>query len=340
MAKLSTFPALHRLEGRSVLLVGDGPRLAGRLALLAEFDVPTALVCPTSDRAVAVPPAKPQVTWIRCAFDPADVAGRALAFAASDDDAVNARVAEAARRARVPVNVADHPALCDFDVPAIVNRAPVVVAIGSAGAAPVLAQRIRARIDGSLSPRLGRVAIIAAGLRGTVSHALRQPGRRRAFWRWFIDGPAAGAILAGDEATGRRLALEALNATTAASRAAPGCVWVVDGNPGAADLMTLRAQRVLGDADVIVHDPGVPDAIAAMARREAVRVEPDDCADVLVEHARAGRHVVWLTAADAPSTSERAALDALRAAHIAFEIVPAVSTGSRGAKASGPAMAA
>ena len=237
--------------------------------------------------------------------------------------------------ANIPANAVDSPDLCDFYTPAIVNRAPVAVAITSTGAGPVLAQKLRARIEAMLPTRLG---------------ALAQPRRffpRRRRTR-AAEGPAAPALLVGllrrprRRCGARRPDRRGAPARFAAAhasrrRADSGFVWLVGAGPGAADLLTLRAQRILQEADVIVHDALVPEAVVAMGRRDAERIDvgkrkghhsasQDEINALLVREAAAGRRVVRLKSGD-PLVFGRAGeeMAALRAAGIPFEIVPGVT---------------
>src|SRR5690606_20341957 len=142
------------------------------------------------------------------------------------------------------------PELCDFFTPALVNRAPVAVAIGTEGAGPVLAQMIRAQIDRMLPPSLGRLAMLAASLRDTAAMLLPRGVARRGFWRAFFTGAPARAFERGDAAGAR----DAANGLLEAGGRAEGHIALVGAGPGAEDLITLRAHRLLMEADVIVHD--------------------------------------------------------------------------------------
>lgn len=270
MASFASLPICYAVAGRRVLLAGDGERLLQKARFLRRCAAATILFAPQEDAALRDLAAEAGWTLVARMPQAADLADCALAFVGSDDPARAAAIAALARAAHVPVNVVDAPALSDFTVPAIVDRAPVAIAISTDGAAPVLAQRIRAAIERLLPPGLGRVAEFAAGLRATVRARLGDAGARRDYWAALFDGPAAEAALAGDAALARRHALRALDGAADARRA--GKVFLVGAGPGAADLLTLRAQRVLQTADVIVHDELVPDAIVDLGRRDARRV--------------------------------------------------------------------
>lgn len=335
MTRLSMLPVSYAVAGRRVLLAGDGERVLQKARfLLRSAAVPTLCV---PDPAPALRDLAAEASWTLVERMPeaGDLDGCALAFVGSDDPERESAVAALARGARVPVNVVDRPDLSDFAVPAIVDRAPIAIAISTDGAAPVLAQRIRASIERLLPPGLGRVAQLAASLRATVRSRLPEAAARRDFWANVFDGEPATAALAGDAARARRLALRALDAATGEPRA--GKVFLVGAGPGASDLLTLRAQRVLQEADVVVHDDLVPEEVLDMARRDARRIavgkrKGRDGANqaqinaLLVELARDGLRVVRLKSGD-PAIFGRAGeeLDALRAASVAAELVPGVT---------------
>jgi uroporphyrin-III C-methyltransferase/precorrin-2 dehydrogenase/sirohydrochlorin ferrochelatase len=307
MARFAALPVSYAVAGRRVLLVGDGARALQKAQFLQRSAAAPALFAPDGDDALAGLAAA--AGWSFAARLPAaaDFDGCVLAFVGSDDPARAAAMASLARACRVPVNVVDDPALSDFAVPAIVDRAPVAIAISTDGAAPVLAQRIRAAIERLLPPGLGRVAELAAGLRATVRARLADAGARRDYWAALFDGPAAEAALAGDAALARRHALRALDGAAGARRA--GKVFLVGAGPGAADLLTLRAQRLLQEADIVVHDDLVPAGVVGMGRRDARYIPVGKrkgrhgttqaaINDLLVSLARDGARVVRLKSGD------------------------------------------
>lgn len=339
MTALRSFPVSFAVAGRPVLVIGDGERALRKLRLLVRTQARLVLHAAAPIAELAEFAAAHAVTL---RSDPPALAARdeaALAFIALDDAAQEAALAACARAAGIPVNVVDRPALSDFAVPAIVERAPLAVAISTDGASPVVAQRLRARIEQLLSPGIGRVAELAGALRAAAARHLPDPARRRRFWSALTDGPAADAATRGDRVAARRLAIRALHAAARddGARDAPGKVYLVGAGPGSPDLLTLRAQRLLQDADVIVHDALVPDDVVAMGRRDARRIAvgkrkgrhsaaQHEIDSLLVELARTGQTVVRLKSGD-PSVFARAGeeIAALRAAGIDYEIVPGIT---------------
>jgi len=293
------FPIFLDLRGRRALVVGDGEAAARKAALLRRAG------------AEIVPAAR---------FDAADLAGCALAVGAGADEGDLQALSAAARAAGVPVNIVDRPDLCSFIMPAIVDRDPITVAVSSGGAAPVLARLIRARIEAAVPPAFGRLAALAEMFKADIRRHLPDLAARRRVLERLFTGRAADLVFAGREDAARAEFSRAL----AGDAPAGGMVFLVGAGPGAADLLTLRAQRLLGEADVIVHGSDVTGAVLDLARRDAERIAAGgpEIAALLLSLGRAGRRVVWLVAGEAPSSAEEA--QALTDAGVAFEVVPGV----------------
>jgi len=335
---MRSFPVFLNFDRKPPLVVGGGELAATKVRLLlkraptvdlaadAEALVPE-LAGLVAARLVAVLPVNPGIDQLR---------GRPLIVSATADDAEDARVAAIARALGVPVNVPDRPELCSFALPAIVDRGEVTVAIGTSGAAPVLAQRLRAWLERELHPRLDAVAKLAAEFRGRVAERLPAGPTRRQFWEGVFDGPAARAALDGDEGEARRLLIEAIELAAHAGPA-KGRVLLVGAGPGDPELLTLKAVRALKSADVILYDHLVGDDVLDHARREAelipvgkckgaASVSQDEINALLVERALAGQAVVRLKGGD-PFIFGRGGeeLAALRAHGISVEIIPGIT---------------
>ena len=308
-------PLFFDLKGRKVVVVGEGPAADRRAALARSAG---AEVQQVSDVEVA------------------DLRGAAAAFVATGDADRDAAARGVAKSIGVPVNVADRPNLCDFILPAIVDRDGVVVAISTGGASPTLATALRGRIEAALPERIGALARLAATFRAQANALIVDPSRRRAFWRRLVEGPAARLALAGDDAGARRTALSELDA--ARRHLAPlGIAHIVGAGPGDPDLLTLKAAQLLQEADAILHDDLVPPAILARARRDAEFVPvgkrkgraswaQEDINTELVRRVRAGQTVVRLKAGD-PFVFGRGAeeVEALRDAGLPVSVVPGIT---------------
>lgn len=330
---INAFPVFMRVAGRAVVVVGDGEEALAKARLMAQTSAVLKLVAERPSPEFAAFAADAGVEVLRVAYGPSLLEGAAFAFAATGNEALDRRIADDARKLGVPVNAVDRPDCCDFFTPAMVNRAPVVVAVGTEGAGPVLAQMIRARIDQMLSPALGPLASLAATLRDRVERLLPKGAARRAFWADFFAGAPARAMEVGHADEARAAAAELL----ARRRAIVGHVALVGAGPGAEDLITLRAQRLLLQADVIVHDALVPEAVVALGRRDAERIAvgkrkgcysktQSEINALLVSLARDGRQVVRLKSGD-PLVFGRAGeeMQVLRDAGISYEVVPGVT---------------
>lgn len=307
-------PLFFDLAGRRVVVVGSSPA-ARRRAELARSAGAAVYECETAS--------------------PADLKGSAVVFVATGgfDSDLDAQCA--ANAAGIPVNVADRPQLSDFILPAIVDRDEVVVAISTGGASPTLATLLRGRIEAMLPARFGAVAKLARTFRGQAN-ALIEPERRRAFWRRLIEGPAGWLALRGDEAGARRIVLTELDAARHETKPL-GIAHIVGAGPGDPDLLTLKAAQLLQQADVILHDALVPEAILDRARREAELVcvgkrkgraswAQADIEAEMIRRVRAGQTVVRLKAGD-PFVFGRGAeeVDALQAAGLPVTVVPGIT---------------
>ncbi|MER8517966.1 siroheme synthase CysG [Mesorhizobium sp. M0644] len=331
--KLNAFPVFMRVEGEAIAIVGGAEEALAKARLLAQSSAVLRIVSDETSPELLAFIAETGAAHIAEAYDAAHLNGAVMVFAASGDEALDRRVAGDARRLGIPVNAVDRPELCDFFTPALVNRAPVAIAIGTEGAGPVLAQMLRSRIDRMLSPSLGPLATLAASFRDTAERLLPKGNARRRFWSDFFGGAPARAVEAGELSQAHDAAVGLLLSKEPAS----GHIALVGAGPGAEDLLTLRAHRLLMEADVIVHDALVPEAIVAMGRRDAERLpvgkrkgchskSQAEINALLVELGHAGKRVVRLKSGD-PLVFGRAGeeMAALRDAGVAYEVVPGVT---------------
>ncbi|AFL52064.1 uroporphyrin-III C-methyltransferase/precorrin-2 dehydrogenase/sirohydrochlorin ferrochelatase [Sinorhizobium fredii] len=332
--QLSVFPAFFRVAQKSVAVFGNGDEAFAKVRLLLNTEARILAYADQPEPAFEAFLKDKGIEAVRGPFADHQVEGAVLVFAATGDAAADRVIVSAARERKIPANAVDQPDYCDFLTPALVNRAPVAVAIGTEGAGPVLAQMIRAQIDQLLSPSLGIVATLAASYREAVDRLIPRGVARRVFWRRFFSGPVADHVALGDLASARREASRLLDAADRIS----GHVWLVGAGPGAEDLLTLRAQRVMMEADAIVYDALVPQAIVDMGRRDAERLSVGkrkgchtksqaEINQLLVKLANEGKRVVRLKSGD-PLIFGRAGeeMAAMREAGISYEIVPGITS--------------
>ena len=332
--KLSTFPAFFNVAGHKVAIFGNGDEAFAKTRLLANTSAVIVVYGDALDASFKDWIDQRNISHVAAGYSIEFLNDSTLVFAATGDAALDARIVTDARRLKIPANAVDQPDYCDFLTPALVNRAPVSVAIGTEGAGPVLSQIIRARIDQMLAPSLGQLATLAESYRGIVDRTLPRGAVRRDFWRRFFSGSVSEQVENGDLPAARQAA-NTLLSNTGRNK---GHVWLVGAGPGAEDLLTLRAQRVLMEADAILYDALVPEEIVDMGRRDAERVSvgkrkgchsktQNEINKLVVDLARSGKRVVRLKSGD-PLIYGRAAeeMAALRDAGIGYEIVPGITS--------------
>ena len=326
------FPIFLRLANEPVLVVGGGAVAERKIDLLLRTSAQVRVVAPELVPGLAERAAAGEITYIAGEFSPEHLDGVRLAIAATDKHAINAWVARQAERRNIPVNVVDDRELSRFIVPAIVDRSPVVVAVGSSGDAPVLTRRLRERLESFLPQRLGALAKLAGKLRPTIKARIESPARRRKFWENFFDGTVAADVLAG-----RSVDAEEIASTLRTGDQYSGEVALVGAGPGDPGLLTLRALRALQNADVILYDRLVSAEVLDLARRDAERINVGKSAGaaqvsqaeintLLVQLAQQGKRVCRLKGGD-PFIFGRGGeeLEALAAAGVRFEVVPGVT---------------
>ncbi|MGH6948242.1 MAG: siroheme synthase CysG [Kiloniellales bacterium] len=339
------FPLFLDLEDRPVLLVGGGTAAAAKARLLIAAGAQLRVAAETPGEEIAALAADGRLSLARRSFVAADLSGVALAISASGEETLDRKVAGAARAANLPVNVVDSPDLSTFIMPAIVDRDPLTIAISSGGAAPLLAARLRAWLEARLPARLGALARFANEFRGAVKARIREAAGRRRFWERFFDGNLAERVLAGDEPEARSAMLSLVNRHR--DEGPTGLVQIVGAGPGDPELLTLKALRLIEDADAIVYDRLVAPEILGYARREAERFyvgktpgqHPHSQADIdalLARLAAAGKRVVRLKGGD-PFVFGRGGeeLSYLQARGIPVQVVPGITAATGCGAASG-----
>ena len=342
------YPVFLDLAHRSVAVSGGGATALPKLRLLLKTPARLTVYAAQPDPEVTALAEAGRVTLVRRAFGPGDAAGAALVYAANGDREEDYRVRDLARAEGALVNVVDDLVASDFITPAIVDRDPVTVAIGTEGAAPVLARAIKADLEARLPATLGALARIGGTLRA-AAEALPVGRPRRDFWAAFYlrEGPPA---LAEHGEAGAREALGRLLGDALHARPEPGRVVFVGAGPGDPELLTLKARKVLDEADVVIHDGLVPGPILELARREAVLVAAGktgfgpstpqaEINRLIIEHAGAGALVVRLKSGD-PTVFGR--LDeetqACDAAGVAWSVVPGITAASAAAASLGQSL--
>ncbi len=331
-------PIFLRLAGQPCLVVGGGEVAARKVNALLRAGARVTVVSPALVEELSALAESGRIAVRRKLFGSADLKASRLVISATNRRSVNEAVAAAAQARDIPVNVVDCPELCTFIFPAIVDRSPVVIAISTGGASPVLARLVRARLEAALPAAYGRLAGLAEAARQRVKAALPDARRRRRFWESVLQGGLAELIFAGRDDEAERH-FDRLLAAEAAGRADArmGFVSLVGAGPGDPDLLTLRALRTLQEADVIVYDRLVSPAVMRLARTDADRIDAgkassrhtlpqEEINQLLVRLARAGQRVVRLKGGD-PFIFGRGGeeVETLMEQGIPFQIVPGVT---------------
>ncbi|MEO0428029.1 MAG: siroheme synthase CysG [Pseudomonadota bacterium] len=340
---MKAFPLFLDVANRDVVIVGGGEQAAQKARLVAKTEARMVLVAAElepelADRVDAGAAHVPSVV------DNATLASARLAFIATGCAGADAAISTVARDLGTIVNVVDRPDLCDVTTPAIVDRDPLVVAIGTEGAAPVLARQVKTRLEEWLEPTLGAFTARAGTLRPVVERTVPKE-KRRAFWAWAFKGPRR--LFTSGDRDGAERALQAAMAAGTAPGDGEGFVSIVGAGPGAPDMLTLRAVSRLQEADVIFYDRLVDPAVLELARRDAERVyvgkapgahawAQTEIDAALVDAALEGKRVVRLKGGD-PGIFARAAeeVDALKEAGIGWEMVAGVTAATAAAAETG-----
>jgi len=329
------FPLFVDLRGRSVLVVGGGPVAARKVAALLDAGAQVRVGAPTLNTALAQLLEAGRIQHSVGEFQPDWLDGAWLAIAATDDAQVNRAVAAAGAARQIWVNAVDDARASSVHVPARIERGPLQLAISSGGGAPMLARHLRERLETELDESLGPLAELLTQARARIRARYPRIAERRRFFDELLAGEIPALLRQGRHA-------EAGDALEAALQVTPkppktGSVALVGAGPGDPGLLTLRALRLLNQADVILHDRLVSPEVLQLARRDAEFITvgkqagaalttQEQIHELMLEHARAGRRVVRLKGGD-PFVFGRGGeeLEFLHAHNIAFEVVPGIT---------------
>ncbi|SHG64846.1 uroporphyrin-III C-methyltransferase / precorrin-2 dehydrogenase / sirohydrochlorin ferrochelatase [Cognatiyoonia sediminum] len=332
------FPIFMAVEGRRIVLSGGGDAALAKLRLILKTTAKITVIAEEAAPEIHAWAAEGKLTYIPRAMEAGDAMCAVLFYAANEDDVEDARVAALAHADGAKVNIVDNLADSQFITPAIVDRDPVTIAIGTEGAAPVLARAIKADLEERLPSSLGLLARIGKTFRHAVE-VLPMGRKRREFWSnyYFKNGPEA---VEAEGAEGVLPALGALLDTHVMAKGAEGHVDLVGAGPGDPELLTLKARKALDKADVVIHDRLVTPEILELARREAIIIDAgkegfgqstkqSDIDSLIIEHAMSGHHVVRLKAGD-PTVFGRLdeEIEACEAAGVSWRVVPGITAAS------------
>lgn len=332
-------PTFFNIKNQRCVVIGGGEIATRKAALLIAAQAIIHVVAPEISSAMQTLVADNKGSIKQGGYQASDLDGARLVIAATDDEALNRAVSEAAQQRQIPVNVVDNPALCSFILPAIVDRSPIVVAVSSGGQSPVLTRLIRGKLETLIPAAYGELAGVAGSFRDQVKAKFNTISARRMFWESVLQGPIAELVFAGKKSQAKALLSEQLKDHSQA-QASVGEVYLVGGGPGDPDLLTFRALRLMQQADVVLYDRLVAPQIVDLCRRDAEKIYVGKARDkhmvpqgdinaLLIKLAKQGKRVCRLKGGD-PFIFGRGGeeIDQLAEQGIPFQVVPGITAAS------------
>ncbi len=335
---MRNLPIFLEMRDRPAIVVGGGVVAARRAEYLVRCGARVTVFAPALSEDFFELRDRPSFRHVARDPAPEDFEGSPVCFIATEDQRLQEAALKAAKAAGALVNVADQPRLCDFIMPSIVDRSPLVIAISTGGASPILGRMLKARLETLIPAAYGRMANLMSRFRERVAEAIPSQTMRRRFWEAVLEGPIGEAALSGDErAAGAHLAREIEHAREHQDMTPRGEVYLVGAGPGDPDLVTFRALRLMQKADVVLYDRLIGEGVMNLVRREAERIyvgkRPDDhelpqeeIGALLVRLATEGKRVLRLKGGD-PFMFGRGGeeIEALAAHGVPFQVCPGVT---------------
>jgi uroporphyrin-III C-methyltransferase/precorrin-2 dehydrogenase/sirohydrochlorin ferrochelatase len=335
---MNYFPIFLNLNNRLCLLVGGGEIATRKGRLLAKAGARLRVVALDISAELRELVAHQQGELYEREYHAADLTDCVLVVAATDDTSLNEIVSRDAQARNLPVNVVDNPALCTYITPAIIDRSPLVIAVSSGGEAPVLARLLRAKLETLIPMNYGRLAGLASRWRDQVKARFADSDQRRRFWEKILQGPAAELMLNGQDQAAEQVLTTAMAQQDVYMT--QGEVYLVGGGPGDPELLTLRALRLMQQADVVLYDRLVSAEVMELVRRDAERIyvgkrrsehamRQENINQLLVDLARQGKRVLRLKGGD-PFIFGRGGeeIELLAENNISFQVVPGITAAS------------
>ncbi len=332
-------PIFVDLKDRSCLVVGGGEIAARKAGLLCKAQAAVTIVAPDISPSTQSLIDAGKVKWLSTLFSADMLAGHTLVIAATDDENINRDVYHHAKQNNILVNVADCPELCDFILPSILDRSPIVIAVSSGGKSPILARQLRARLETLIPASYGNLARLVGQYRDVVKNKLPTLSLRRRFWESILQGKVADHVLVGRDVQGEQLLKSILN-DAKTDEDQQGEVYLVGAGPGDPELLTFKALRLMQQADVVFYDRLVSKEVLALVRREAEKVyvgkqrawhtvRQEEINQLLLKYAKQGKRVLRLKGGD-PFIFGRGGeeIETLAAENIPFQVVPGITAAS------------
>jgi uroporphyrin-III C-methyltransferase / precorrin-2 dehydrogenase / sirohydrochlorin ferrochelatase len=334
---LDHLPIFLDIRGKTVIVAGGGTLAARRTEMALKAGARVKLFAPTLSEEFRDLRGHERLKHAARRPEAGDLEGAAIAYGAAEDDEADLRLHRLAKQAGVLINVADRMELCDFISPAILDRSPLVAAISSSGASPILARVIKSELESAIPATFGDLSAFLRRFREEVSGRITDNRLRLLFWEEVVEGPVAERVISGDLSGAEALLREKLTAIAAGATVPQGEVFLVGTGPGDPDLLTFRALRLMQRADVVLYDRLIGPRILNLVRRDAERIyvgkQPDDhtvsqedITTMLVELAKAGKRVLRLKAGD-PFIFGRGGeeIEELARQGISFQVVPGIT---------------
>ena len=331
-------PIFINVRQNPCLVIGGGDIALRKINLLIKAQAKVDCLSPLFCEGITNLSQNGDVNLIQKRFESDDIKDYAIIIASTDDSSVNALISKSAKNARIPVNVVDSPELSSFIMPSIVDRSPVIIAVSSAGRAPVLARIIRAKLETVIPSAYGVLAEIAGEYRQKVKDRFSKIKDRRAFWESIFTGVIAEKVFSGRINEAKDDIDKQLKQ---ASQMELGEVYLVGAGPGDPDLLTFKALRLIQQADVVLYDRLVSKGVMQLVRRDSELIyvgkkggsqestRQIDINDKLVELAKSGKRVCRLKGGD-PFIFGRGGeeIESLSEHGIPFQVVPGITAAS------------
>ena len=331
-------PIFINVRQNPCLVIGGGDIALRKINLLIKAQAKVDCLSPLFCEGITNLSQSGDVNLIQKRFESDDIKDYVIIIASTDDSSVNALISKSAKKARIPVNVVDSPELSSFIMPSIVDRSPVIIAVSSAGRAPVLARIIRAKLETVIPSAYGVLAEIAGEYRQKVKDRFSKIKDRRAFWESIFSGVIAEKVFSGRINEAKDDIDKQLKR---ASEIELGEVYLVGAGPGDPDLLTFKALRLIQQADVVLYDRLVSKGVMELVRRDSELIyvgkkggsqestRQIDINDQLVELAKSGKRVCRLKGGD-PFIFGRGGeeIESLSEHGIPFQVVPGITAAS------------
>ena len=332
------FPLFIKLKQQNCLVIGAGEVATRKIELLARAGAVITVIAIEISPAIASMQQTHKLILKQKAFEKEDIKEFRLVVSATNNTETNQLVADTATELNIPINVVDNPALCSFIFPAIIDRSPIIAAISSGGASPVLARLLRAKIESTIPSAYGQLAHLAEKFRSHVKTQIKEPAQRRIFWENVLQGRIAELVFSGKKQEAENQLIELIsNAETTDNT---GEVYLVGAGPGDPDLLTFKALRLMQQADVVVYDRLVSPEILDLTRRDSEKIyvgkqrqnhslPQNSINELLATLAKKGKRIVRLKGGD-PFIFGRGGeeIETLMQQGINFQVVPGITAAS------------